>query len=328
MAITAKDMKILWGRAASRCSICRMRLAQDKIAATSSYPIGEQAHIIGKREDSARGDSKLSSRERDSYHNLILLCPTHHTEIDKNPEDFPVEKLYFVKSRHELWVQEALEKETEAERDYVFLIELLFTLEDVKPILYWNHKSVPEKYVVDFLYYLHKLWRSSNVTRQINSNLSSGLEQLLRPIATGSWLEEEGAGYSQGKLWEANEAFAYYFKGRGFDWDNFKLKNAPLHMMKDIQHNADAIQKESLLLDESERNVLILILFITEYCRKVWGNKNYLPISEPFVRHCVNMIEAYCKSELRYSLPDSFDSFNNDMLRELIGNPKIYYKSE
>ncbi|MEA1975365.1 MAG: hypothetical protein U9N10_07360, partial [Bacillota bacterium] len=42
---------------------------------------------VGEKEDAARGKSQLSLDERNTYHNLILLCPTHHTEIDKNEED-------------------------------------------------------------------------------------------------------------------------------------------------------------------------------------------------------------------------------------------------
>ena len=103
-----KDIKLLWGRAANRCSICRIELSQDKRSDMSSFVLGEQAHIIGEKEDAPRGKSPLSEEERSSYHNIILLCPNHHTEIDKNEADWPVEKLYFVKSSHELWVRETL----------------------------------------------------------------------------------------------------------------------------------------------------------------------------------------------------------------------------
>ena len=37
-----------------------------------------------------------------------MLCPNHHTEIDKNEADWPVERLHFTKSKHELWVSEKL----------------------------------------------------------------------------------------------------------------------------------------------------------------------------------------------------------------------------
>ncbi len=110
MRIKEKDIKLLWGRAASRCSFteCRMKLSQDKKRSTKAFPIGEQAHIVVKEEDSARSVSILSIEERDSYHNLILLYPPHHTIIDKNPEDYPIEALHMIKSQHEYWVESAL----------------------------------------------------------------------------------------------------------------------------------------------------------------------------------------------------------------------------
>ncbi|MEK7850262.1 MAG: HNH endonuclease signature motif containing protein, partial [Deltaproteobacteria bacterium] len=110
MATKEKDIKLLWGRAANRCSFpdCRIKLSQDKKMATESFPIGEQAHIVGKEEGSSRSYSILSVSERDSYHNLILLCPNHHTLVDKNPQDYPIEKLHMIKAQHEYWVESTL----------------------------------------------------------------------------------------------------------------------------------------------------------------------------------------------------------------------------
>ena len=36
------------------------------------------------------------------------MCPTHHTIIDKNPEDYPIEKIHMMKSQHEYWVETTL----------------------------------------------------------------------------------------------------------------------------------------------------------------------------------------------------------------------------
>lgn len=108
MGIKQKDIKILWGRSGNRCAICRTELTQNALAVTSSFTLGEQAHIVGDKIGSARSTSPLTAEQRDSYHNLILLCPTHHTEIDSNEADWPVEKLHQVKSEHELWVTETL----------------------------------------------------------------------------------------------------------------------------------------------------------------------------------------------------------------------------
>lgn len=105
MGIKQKDIKLLWGRSASRCAICKKRLSEST-SNNANFLIGEQAHIVGEQENSARGKSNLTIDERNSYHNLILLCPNHHTEIDNNETDFTVEKLHIIKSNHELWVEE------------------------------------------------------------------------------------------------------------------------------------------------------------------------------------------------------------------------------
>lgn len=96
--------------------MCRIELSQDSMSTTSAFTLGEQAHIVGEKVDAARGKSLLSDQQRDSYHNRILLCPTHHTEIDQNADDWPNEKLHYVKSVHELWVRETLADSADAQR--------------------------------------------------------------------------------------------------------------------------------------------------------------------------------------------------------------------
>ncbi len=50
--------------------------------------IEELAHIIGQKESGPRGDDELPLTERDKFDNIILLCPTCHTTVDKNPKLF------------------------------------------------------------------------------------------------------------------------------------------------------------------------------------------------------------------------------------------------
>lgn len=104
--IAEKDIKKLWGRAAGRCSFCEDELAPYLDIKTPDV-IGEMAHIIGFKQDAARG---LAEREFDnSYENLILLCPTCHTKVDAAPQVYTVEKLYEAKSRWESKVSVALQ---------------------------------------------------------------------------------------------------------------------------------------------------------------------------------------------------------------------------
>ncbi|MFT5130969.1 MAG: hypothetical protein ACI8W8_004602, partial [Rhodothermales bacterium] len=102
-----KDIKLLWGgRAGNRCSICQIELSQE--AGPASFNLGQQAHIVGEKASAARGHSALSLADRNCYHNIILLCPCHHTEIDANETAWSVEQLHSAKSKHELWVTETL----------------------------------------------------------------------------------------------------------------------------------------------------------------------------------------------------------------------------
>ncbi len=99
-----KEIKLLWGRSGNRCAICKLELIPDGDRET----LGEMAHILARSTDGPRGDSTLTSDERNKYKNLILLCPTHHTEIDKNFKDWPAGKLRIIKEKHEAWVSEQL----------------------------------------------------------------------------------------------------------------------------------------------------------------------------------------------------------------------------
>lgn len=105
-ALSQKDIKLLWGRAANRCSSCRCELSFEPSGGT--LPLGEQAHIVAEQSSGPRGNSSLTADERNSYPNLILLCPTCHTKIDKAPGDYPIERLHLIKTQHELWVTESL----------------------------------------------------------------------------------------------------------------------------------------------------------------------------------------------------------------------------
>jgi hypothetical protein len=108
------DIKILWGRAAGRCTICGCRLTQDQARATEAFPLGEHAHIVGDKPGSARYEDALDAEKRDGYSNRILLCPTDHVVIDKNPDDWPVARLYMEKAEHELRVESTLSSEQDA----------------------------------------------------------------------------------------------------------------------------------------------------------------------------------------------------------------------
>jgi len=101
---------MLWGRAAALCSYpnCRIELVPKKDSKDNAVIIGEIAHISAKGKSGPRANLDLKDNFINSYENLILLCPTHHTLIDKFPQNYPPEILYEMKDKHETWVRENL----------------------------------------------------------------------------------------------------------------------------------------------------------------------------------------------------------------------------
>lgn len=57
--------------------------------------VAERAHIIPASADGPRGDDEphLDEIARADAANILLLCPTCHTMIDRAPDDFPVARL-------------------------------------------------------------------------------------------------------------------------------------------------------------------------------------------------------------------------------------------
>lgn len=106
--ISLPTQKILWGTCGGTCAKCDGSLYKnvgDRLVA-----IGEYAHIVGVKTNSARYNSILTPDEKNSFDNLILLCPSCHTEIDKLPvpEKYSVPNLNVIKDVHLRKVRERL----------------------------------------------------------------------------------------------------------------------------------------------------------------------------------------------------------------------------
>ena len=102
MAISNIAKRLLWARSGGYCQNpgCKRDFFvffQDGKVSN----IEELAHMIGHSEKGPRGKHKCSEAEKDQYNNIILLCPTCHELVDKNPMQFPVAMLYDWKNRHE-----------------------------------------------------------------------------------------------------------------------------------------------------------------------------------------------------------------------------------
>lgn len=119
MTFSAKTLKMLWGRAAARCSMpdCRIHLVEDASLTDDEALIGENCHIVGSSSDGPRGKVDLAADRRDLYGNLILLCRNHHRLIDQKDNEYSVDVLHEIKRNHEAWVLEKLQPNEDLQRE-------------------------------------------------------------------------------------------------------------------------------------------------------------------------------------------------------------------
>lgn len=99
--MTDKDKKLLWGKAAGRCSICKKLVINTEDEDKVGVIVGVEAHIIGHSSDGPRGESNLPLEERHFYDNMILLCSEHAKTIDERTDIWTVERLKQQKQLHE-----------------------------------------------------------------------------------------------------------------------------------------------------------------------------------------------------------------------------------
>lgn len=104
--ISKKNIKLLWGQSGKKCSLCNVVIIEE--GGGNPYPIGKMAHIEGENPGAARYNLQMTDKQRADYQNLILLCPTCHTKIDNDVQEYTVEKLKGIKKEHEKWVVASL----------------------------------------------------------------------------------------------------------------------------------------------------------------------------------------------------------------------------
>lgn len=99
MPISSTVIKTLFALSGNVCAYpaCEQRLTDP----SWNQVMAEMAHICGERPGSARHDPALPPEVVNGHGNLILVCPTHHTLIDIEPQQHPVELLEKMKQGHE-----------------------------------------------------------------------------------------------------------------------------------------------------------------------------------------------------------------------------------
>lgn len=110
MSVSYPTKLLLAFRSGDRCAFprCGCTLTVNSESGSNPAVTGEAAHIAGERTDAARYNQSMTDEQRNHYKNLIYLCGDHHTQIDKQEKDFPVNRLLIMKADHEAKVREAM----------------------------------------------------------------------------------------------------------------------------------------------------------------------------------------------------------------------------
>lgn len=119
MSISLKTQKMLWGKAAGRCSMpeCRLELVHDATETDDETLVGENCHIVAESDTGPRANPNMAIEQRNTYTNLILLCNNHHKVIDSQENEYTIQRLNEIKQAHEKWVREQLGFDDEKQRD-------------------------------------------------------------------------------------------------------------------------------------------------------------------------------------------------------------------
>lgn len=110
--------RYLWARSGAHCAnpSCRVYLFAD--VGELRVDVGELAHIIAASDYGPRSDSNLPAMRRAEADNVVLLCATCHTKVDKAPGFYTVEMLREWQRRHMVELENvfgAIEYATRAE---------------------------------------------------------------------------------------------------------------------------------------------------------------------------------------------------------------------
>lgn len=114
-AIPDKEVKLLCLSSGGLCAFpgCEKRLIRDGSSLDDPVVVGEIAHIVAESRSGPRGGAMLSDEDRNKHTNLILVCPEHHTIIDRQPNTYSIAVVRQMKADHEARIR-ALSGEQEA----------------------------------------------------------------------------------------------------------------------------------------------------------------------------------------------------------------------
>jgi len=109
LTVSEQVKRRLWSSSGGFCQnpSCRAELFRF-VGPGKATSLEQFAHVIAQKPSGPRGDESLPVSQRDEFDNLIMLCPTCHTIVDKNQVEFTVQLLLQWKAEHEETISNAL----------------------------------------------------------------------------------------------------------------------------------------------------------------------------------------------------------------------------
>ena len=101
MNIPQKEKNVLFAKSGNVCAFPHCVVPVIAEEGNESKPLAEVAHMIAYADDGPRADPSLPKEEKSKASNLILLCPTHHSLVDKFEYQYNVHVLREMKLQHE-----------------------------------------------------------------------------------------------------------------------------------------------------------------------------------------------------------------------------------
>ena len=99
--VPQKEQNILFAKSGNRCAFPKCDSPIIAEVDNKRERIAEMAHMIAYSDDGPRSDPAVAPEDRNKASNLILLCPTHHTLVDKLEHQYHVHVLREMKRKHE-----------------------------------------------------------------------------------------------------------------------------------------------------------------------------------------------------------------------------------
>lgn len=96
--LTTDQDRQLFIDSAGTCLLCQTRLFPTSPGGRS-ISIAERAHIVAHSPAGPRGRTTRGGSPVDDPTNLVLLCPSCHTKVDKAPTEYPAETLIALKTK-------------------------------------------------------------------------------------------------------------------------------------------------------------------------------------------------------------------------------------